>query len=260
MNVAQTSMDSDLPPNARVPLRLPTGEVHIWRARLDLDPFELARISRSLSADEHARASRFHFDRDRNHFVAARAILRDILSRYLGCDPLEIKLTSGSHDKPELAGPARRRPRFNLSHSAGVAIYAVALDREVGIDIERVRVDVDYFDLAEKFFAAGEIRRLHHLAPDQRVSGFFNCWTRKEAYIKARGLGLSIALDSFEVSLAPAEPAAVLFETRDILTGAIGGTLPRLSLIDLGDGLGFAAALAVEGDVPVLRALNWENP
>ncbi len=259
MTATDLSTHRDSRPNRAPSLTVLAGEVDIWHATLDRSPIELDRMIRSLSANERERAARFHFDRDRNHFVAGRSILRDILSRYLACGPGEVRLMAGAHGKPELAAPAGRLLRFNLSHATGIALYAIAHGREVGIDLECIRADLQYDDIAEKFFAPGEIRRLRELPPDQRIRGFFNCWTRKEAYVKARGQGLSTPLDGFEVSLAPGEPAALLSEdaSAPFLPGAEPSDLPQWSLADLHADPGFVAALAVEGTPPILETQEW---
>ena len=167
-------------------------------------------------ADERARADRFYFARDREHFIVARGVLREILGCYLKRVPKSLCFCYGSHGKPALAGEFDGEAiRFNVSHSHGVALYAISRGRAVGIDLERIRFDLPVAEIAERFFSKREDAMLRSLPTDVQHQAFFRCWTRKEAYIKARGEGLSLPLDQFDVSLAPGEPAAVLGTQRD---------------------------------------------
>ena len=179
--------------------------------RLDVAP-EAVRASAALLSDaERQRAGRFVFDRDRRRFTVARAQLRRMLSARLGLRPESVELVYGAHGKPALA-QACGAPnlRFNVSHSEDVAVYAFSLGREIGIDIEYVRVIRDIDDIAARFFSRRETETYLALDSGDRPLGFFNCWTRKEAFIKALGDGLCHPLDRFDVSLAPSEPAKIL--------------------------------------------------
>lgn len=230
-------------------LGLPPDEVHVWRAALDLpDPLAEA-LGRLLSADERERAERFHFARDRRRFSAGRGLLRDILSRYLNAAPQELRFHYNAHGKPSLYGSDLR---FNLSHSGGLALFAVTVGGEVGVDVERIRPEVMQEGLARRYFSPREVTALEALPPEQQPPGFFNCWTRKEAYIKARGEGLSLPLDSFDVSLEPGKPARLLY-VKDA-----PGEAERWSLWDLEVGAGFAAALALNSTGKTLR--RWQYP
>lgn len=225
-------------------------EVHVWRASCRLTATEILTLRRLLSDDELERAKRFHFARDRDHYTAARAALRVILGRYLNLPPAGLRFKYNSFGKPTLDGGAGGL-RFNLSHSGGLALYAVALGREVGVDVEHLKDEMDG-GVAERFFSPSEVAALRSLAPEAQKRAFFDCWTRKEAYIKARGEGLSLPLDSFDVSVAPDEPAALL-RTRDD-----AGEASRWTLHELSPGPGYAAALAVEGGDWRLRCWRWE--
>lgn len=212
-----------------------SSEVHLWHARLDGGEAALACDLPLLSPDERARADRFLFPQDRAAFAAARAWLRRILAGYLGRDPAGLRFGYGPDGKPHLAGSPSLR--FNLSHSGGRAALAVASGREVGIDIEAIRPVEPH--IAGRVFAAGEIRTWSALPPADRLAAFFRCWTRKEAYLKALGTGLGTTrLDSFEVSLAPGDPPAVLAVDGDPRAAAEW----RVADIDLGPG--FVGALA----------------
>lgn len=171
---------------------------------------------RVLSADERERAARFHFLKDREHFIAARGLLRLLLSRYLDLPPQQLSFSYSPYGKPALAGERDCTSlRFNVSHSHGVALYAFTLEREVGVDVEYIRQDVVGESIAEHFFSAQEVTSLRALPAGVQPQAFFNCWTRKEAFIKARGEGLSFPLDQFDVSLVPGEATALISTRND---------------------------------------------
>jgi 4'-phosphopantetheinyl transferase len=203
-----------------------------------------------LSPDERARAERFHFARDRDHFIAGRGLLRVILARYLETEPGTLRFEYGRHGKPRLASTAGDGIRFNVAHSRGLALYAVAVGRELGVDIERIEPRLEQ-GIAERFFSPGEIATLRSLPPPVQREAFFACWTRKEAYVKARGEGLTLGLDQFEVSMCPGEPAALLHTASD------PDEARRWSLQELAPGPGYAAALAVEGGDWMLQ--RWDE-
>ena len=178
---------------------------HVWRAQLDPAPGEVHRLMGMLSKDEHARAERFRFDQDRRRFVVARGVLRSLLALYLGLPPQKVQLTYGASGKPCLP---RGVLRFNLD-AGELGLYAFTSSREVGIDVEHVRQLDDMDQIARRFFSVNEVASLEALPESARPStAFFNCWTRKEAYVKARGEGLALPLDGFDVSLAPVNRAA----------------------------------------------------
>jgi len=213
--------------------------LHIWAFGLDLGPGRLEALRSWLSSDERRRAARFRFSRDRDRFVAARGQLREILARYLGTAPDAVTFAYGPQGKPRLA--AHEALGFNLSHSEGQALLAVTRDREVGIDLERIRPDVDCERIAVDFFSTAEAAALMAMPVAARPGAFFACWTRKEAFIKAMGGGLAVPLADFDVSLEPAGPARLLrtaWDPRDI---------ERWSLQAVDVPTGFAAAIAVQG-------------
>ena len=229
-------------------VRLAPGRVDLWWISLSELQGAMARWWATLSADERGRAARYRFERDRARFVAARGALRALLAGYIGEPAGRIALVSDAYGKPR--APAWPELRFNLSHAGERALYAVALGREVGVDIEEIRPELAGRDLAAQFFSAYELGELSRLPAAAWAEGFFNCWTRKEAYVKARGLGLFLDLAQFDVSLAPGE-AATLLATRD--NPAEAG---RWSLHALDAGPGYSAALAVEGGISELRCLR----
>jgi 4'-phosphopantetheinyl transferase len=229
--------------------------VHIWRARLDQSEACVQRLRQTLSADELARARRFRFQRDRKHFIAGRGLLRLILARYLDLEPSQLRFRYGPHGKPSLVTMSPlETPNFNASDSGGLALYAVTRGRKVGIDLEQIRTDCPCEQIAEQFFSSREKAMLQDLQTEQaKRKAFFGCWTRKEAYIKARGEGLSLPLDQFDVSLAPGEPAKLLEMRGDPLEAS------RWSLHELYPGPGYAAALAVEGHGVRLACWEWRE-
>src|SRR6185369_554217 len=158
---------------------LATGEVHVWRLELDQPESVMTEFRRTLEADEVERAGRFHFEKHRRHFVVGRGGLRYVLSRYLEEKPAELRFTYGLFGKPALVGD---RLRFNMSHSHGVALFAVAADRELGVDVEHIRVDFATEDIARRFFSRPEVAAFNSLQKEEQAAGFFRCWTRKEAY------------------------------------------------------------------------------
>jgi len=215
--------------------------IQVWRAYLDQTRSQVDSLHRLLSPDEKIRASRFCFRRDRDRYVAARGTLRRILGRYLDIEPGCLEFRYGSYGKPALVLESGGDIlHFNLSHSDGVAIFALSGQAELGIDLELIRADFATLEIAERFFSLGEVAALRGLPTELRVKAFFNCWTRKEAYLKARGEGLSFPLDRFQVSLLPGEPA-LLLQTEDDPREAQRWVLHDLNL----DG-GFVGALAVE--------------
>jgi 4'-phosphopantetheinyl transferase len=239
----------------RAGLTLSSAEVHVWRASLDLDSSCVEHLQHALSADELQRAARFHFPRDRRRFTVARGVLRDILGRYLGVPPSEPGFRYSAYGKPALgAGFDAVGVRFNISHSHEMALFAVTCGREIGVDIEYLSREIRGEEIAQHFFSAHECASLRALPAAAKHEAFFNCWTRKEAYIKAHGEGLSLPLDQFDVSLAPGEPAALLATRND------PREVQRWSLQALTPGPGYVAALAVEGQGWQLACWHWSTP
>src|SRR6266852_636069 len=187
------------------------GAIDVVVTRLDLRPAAVRALAVRLSDAERQRASRFAFDRDRRRFVVTRARLRQLLGLRLDVRPESVELVYGERGKPALArGHAGSDLRFNVSHSDDVAVYAFSPGREIGIDVEAVRVILDADDIAARFFSRCENEAYLTLDPRDKPLGFFNCWTRKEAFIKALGDGLHHPLDRFDVSLAPGDPPRIL--------------------------------------------------
>ncbi len=191
-----------LPPTR---LNLNSDVIHVWRVSLSQPEEIVNALEAILSEDERRRAGRFLKAQDQRRFTVARAALRAILGDYLALPPPEIRFRYTDHGKPELALLSGAEAiRFNVSHSRELALYAVTLNREVGIDVEYVRAGFPVDEIAPQFFSQAENAALAPLAPDERARAFYACWTRKEAYVKADGKGLSMALDKFDVSVDPA--------------------------------------------------------
>jgi 4'-phosphopantetheinyl transferase len=185
---------------------LPADEIHIWRASLDQPAEVVARLDTLLNGPEHERAARMRIERIRSRFVVGRGLLRTLLGRYIGAPAAALEFGYGEYGKPYLVDGG---PRFNLSHSDGVALFAFSSSTELGVDVELADRRVDPLRIAGRFFSPSEVETLRSLAEPLQPRAFLSCWTRKEAFIKARGDGLSLALDSFDVTLAPSDPAAL---------------------------------------------------
>ena len=188
-------------------------EVHVRSRPLRLSPEALARSWATLSGDERQRADRHHFQRDRMDFVSARAWLRAVLSTYLDRPPGSVAFRYGPFEKPYLSGEMASDLQFSMAHSHGQALLAICRAFEIGADLELVRPIRD--DVAGQFFSASEVAALRTLPEPERLDGFYRCWTRKEAYVKALGSGLNVPLSGFEMSLRPGEPARLLSVAAD---------------------------------------------
>jgi 4'-phosphopantetheinyl transferase len=232
---------------------LASGEIHIWRASLATDQAILRNLESKLTEDEKARAARFVFARDRKRFIAARGILRDLLGRYLQCAPQTIEFVYGPRGKPAVVSRGSQPAiGFNLSHSHALAVIAFGRGREIGIDIELIRPEFAGEEIAKRYFSAKEIDELGRLPAELRTEGFFTCWTRKEAYIKARGDGLHIALDSFDVLLSPGSRATL--SSADESRWSIESFVPSLSSEPT-----YAGAVVAEGRDWTARYFEWKH-
>lgn len=226
------------------------GEIHVWRIDLnELQP-RLTDLSGFLDLSERRRAARFHFQHDQEHFIVGRGMLRLILSFYLPLAPREFEFEYNQYGKPALNPQIQSRVQFNVSHSHGLALIAVSAQDELGIDVEWIRPELADLKIAKRFFAPTEVEMLLQLPEARQKEGFFNCWTRKEAFIKAQGKGLSIPLNQFVVTLQPDQPAA-------LITGWDAAETARWSLYALPIDAGFRAALAAENREHALLLWNF---
>jgi 4'-phosphopantetheinyl transferase len=223
--------------------------VHIYRLPLDLPGENLAPLAEILSTDERERAARYRRPLDGQRFSAAHGQMRQILAGYLGTEPGALQFTQNEYGKPGLNGGSN--VVFNLSHSQGLALLAVSSCGQVGIDIEAIHTDIDRANISRRFFSPREASALAALPAHVQARAFFACWTRKEAYIKGRGLGLSIPLDTFEVSISPDE------QPRLITPGPGQPPDETWSLYDIDPGPGYNAALAVAGRIEGIRCWDW---
>jgi 4'-phosphopantetheinyl transferase len=235
-------------------LRLAENEVHVWRAQLELPLSRVQELKDILTDDELDRANRFSFEIDRQRFIAARGTLRSILSRYITICPGHLRFYYNQYGKPFLAPEfSSYLLSFNLSHSGSIALYAITRNREIGVDVERVHSDFEYEEIAKRFFSVNEVAILRMIPTEKKLEAFYNCWTRKEAYIKAHGEGLSLPLDSFDVSFAPWESSLLLISKDDPQESS------HWTLLDLKAGLSYAAALAVKGKGCRFRYWEWNQ-
>jgi len=230
-------------------LELPDNEVHLWR--LDLNALAVVedRWKEVLSVEEQMRAARFLAPLARRHFVLTRALLRMLVGGYLNEQPTAVKLRFSAREKPGLDQPqAESKLEFNISHSGGVSLLAFTRAREIGVDVELVRKDRDVDGIARRFFSLAEQKQLETIPAEEKYEAFFRCWTRKEAYIKACGEGLSLPLSQFDVSLAAGAQDALLATRPDNRETA------RWSLREVPAGAGHVGALCVAGHDWRLRA------
>jgi 4'-phosphopantetheinyl transferase len=233
-------------------LTLGRDEVHVWRASMKCTAAQVEILKHTLMAEELRRAERYHFKKDREHFIVVRGLLRTILGRYLNTEPGQLRFCYGPHGKPALEmEPGEDTLSFNLSHSHELCLFAVSRGRELGVDVEYIQAHLAGDQIAERFFSAREVELLRGLPNDLQREAFFIFWTRKEAFIKATGKGLSLPLNQFEVSLVPGKPIVPLSANGDHQETF------RWSLQPLVAGSGYAAALCVEGHDWRLKGWQW---
>lgn len=233
-------------------LHVANTKVHIWHASLQQPVEVVQKLEAVLSEEERQRADRFRFAEHRQSFVVGRGILRFLLSRYTGIRPEQIPFKYTLTGKPFLAnGDSSPEVCFNLSHSGQVALYAFSWGQQVGIDVESIRPIEEMDQVAKTNFSPGEYQKFQRVSKQHRVEAFYKCWTRKEAFIKAAGDGLTFPLQDFEVSLEPGVPAQLL---------AVRGSSEeanRWTMHDLKTWDGYAAALVVEGKDHSISNKQW---
>lgn len=249
--------------------RVSNADVHVWQAGLDLDERGIRNLEATLSADERERANRFAVEAARRRFIVARGVLRDILSRYLAVPAAALRFAYGRHGKPRVLDcggacctddstgkpgeEAAAMLRFNVSHRDDLALYAVTCAREVGVDVESLERDVRSPEIAGRYFTAAEAGELADLTGEAGRRAFFGCWTRKEALLKAKGVGLSLPLNSFTVSVDPDRPARLLSTSWDPDETACW------SLVDVIPDGRHVGAVAVAGSPACLRLWRWTD-
>ena len=207
-----------------------------------------------LSDEEIRRAEQFLFASGRQHYIRGRRILRILLGIYLNTPPQEVSFRYGRNLKPELAPRwSREKLNFNLSHSHGQLLVAIAKDLAVGVDIELVRSNIEIESIAKRFFSSDEINQLTMLEGSDKRQGFFDAWTRKEAYLKAKSEGIGYGLDQFTVSLNPNQPARLLSDRRD------PHALCRWDIRALAAAPGYVAALSFEASGSSAKQFSWNS-
>ena len=233
-------------------LRIDIDEIHIWNATLIRDESVIENVSKTISKKEQNKAARFHFGEDQERFILSHGFLRIIISSYLNQEPDNFQFSFSKYGKPSLKNnQGDEILSFNISHSADKAIFAITRNRMIGIDIERIVEGFPCEEIAERFFSPKENEELLKIEPGNlRELAFFTTWTRKEAYIKALGDGLSMPLDQFDVSVSPHEPAKLIANRRD------PKEVSRWTLMDLKTSPGFVSTLAAQGSD--LRISYWE--
>jgi len=233
-------------------LNLPDDTIHIWRMNLDVSCSHRQAYYELLNSAERKRAARYRFAEPRNRFIVARAELRQLIGRYINRAPDTITFDKNAWGKPALAECVDAHLEFNIAHSGDLALYAFSRNRIVGVDVEFIHPIEDVDHLVTNFFSVYEQQTFGQIPKEMQLQAFFNGWTRKEAYIKGQGKGLSIPLDSFDVTLLPGEPAALLADRTDETA------VQRWKLMDIKAGNGYTAALAVETGGVALRVLCYD--
>jgi 4'-phosphopantetheinyl transferase len=235
-------------------LELAAGEIHVWSVRLDPPAAEVERLGRSLAEDEWARANRFRFDKHRRQYVVGRGALRTLLAAYLGTRPEAVRFRYGPRGKPflESAPESAGGLQFNLSNSEEMALVGFVRGPEIGMDIEFLRSMPDCEQISERFFSESERQVLRGIPGRAKEEAFFNCWTRKEAYLKAVGEGLAAPLDSFDVTLAPGDPPRMLTLEGDPERAA------RWFFHHLVPAENYVGALAIEGGTWQVKGWSFD--
>lgn len=230
--------------------QLTQGEVHIWDATLEQSAEQVDALRNLLSEDERSRANAYHFARDRRRFIVARSVLRSLLGHYLNMNPHDVQFIYSEKGKPSIVGTSAIQ--FNVSHSYERAVYAFGNEHPLGIDLEYIREVMDMQGVAQSNFSAREKAVFNALPKFVQQQAFFNCWTRKEAFIKALGEGLSHPLDSFAVTLAPGEPACLVDVSGD------PSEARQWTLREFCPQAGYVGALATRQTVEQVTFHHWD--
>jgi 4'-phosphopantetheinyl transferase len=232
-------------------VRLRRDALHIWRVSLRLPDALIGRCEEMLSPEERERARRFVDRHNRHRYIVSRAALRLLLARYCGGAPEGVRFALGPHDKPRLVEAGEGDIRFNLSHAGELALIGIAAGRELGVDLEPIRIIADFALMARRFFSEPEAAALAAAPEPEAAAAFLRCWTRKEAFVKALGAGLTLDLKSFYADMSGAAPAIRWIE------GAKGTDRPW-SIADLEPAPGYVGAVAIDGAMPTVERLALE--
>ncbi len=225
-------------------------ELHIWQISLIQSRDTIETLANHLDENERAKAEKFRFETDRLNYVISHGARREILAKYLKCVPNAIKFKKNYYGKPFLR-ENKKKIYFNLSHSHEIALLAVAKKRRIGVDIEAIRTNFDVINIAEQFFSTPEIEILQSIPGNLRTKAFFDCWTRKEAFIKAVGRGLSYPLKEFSVAFSPFERAQ-LISLENIYIKPENWRIIELNIAD-----NYAAAAAMESKKTKTKLFVW---
>ena len=246
---ALSDIHIDYAENRKLISKLSANAVHIWSASTDIDEKQLHYLQSIISEDEQKRAAKFYFEKDRVRFIVARGFLRMILACYIKKTPEEFRFRYNKFGKPSLENINNNNVQFNLSHSDKMIVYGFTSCRDIGIDIERIRTSEDTVQILDHFFSELEKEEFKMIPEEKKKETFYQCWTRKEAYIKARGEGLSIPLDDFSVTLIPGSPAKLIKADKD-------SAVTQWHMKDISVASGFAAAAVVSGSEPSFHYLD----
>lgn len=229
--------------------QISSNEVMVFQQSLRVSAQELQEYRQLLSADEKDRANRFVQEKDQRKFIVARGRLRQLIGEYMGISPKQLMFTYNSYGKPEIKSKSSIL-HFNLSHSNEMAVYVLSASFEVGIDIEYLKPHIEIEEIAKRFFSVNESTALIALPAEQKLLAFYQCWTRKEALLKALGEGLSFPLDKCEVSLAPGKPARIIsIQDSEILAA-------EWYMQSFGISNEYVGAVVVHGHVDMVRFME----
>jgi len=239
MNTEKTEWANTVPDGMISP-----NEVHVWHFCQEETNSQIETLKDILSPDELGRSQKFHFEKDRKRFILFRAMLRRILSSYLGKNPQQVQFNYTSFGKPFLAIDSENdNISFNLSHSGEIALYAITRNQKIGIDVEQVRDHTDVMAIAKRFFSPGEIGQMEKANEKNRTQLFFRYWVRKEAFVKALGKGVSFPMERLDVSLLNKFSPIIQLMAENNETACI-------NVQDLFPGDGYVAAIATEANDP----------
>lgn len=230
--------------------QLRTKTVHVWTVSLDVSESCVLSMRQLLSADEVVKSDRFYFERDRTHYIVCRGVLRELLSHYLNIPACELVFRYGTHGKPVIQ-MGQNQVHFNVSHSAGLAIIGVTKGQHIGVDVEHIRPGLDTMSIAQRFFSTSEFTQLKMLPEELQQEAFFACWTRKEAFIKARGDGLSLPLENFDVSVDPREQPQLL------AVRSLAEEVSEWCMYQMQPQPNYVGAVAVKGLVSEVSVYSW---
>lgn len=233
-------------------LRLGQGEVHVWRGIVDIPSSRLQVYWKTLSQEEQQRAHRLRFPLHRRRWVAARGMLRLLLGRYLDLSSQELEFGTGPHGKPFVQHPTTPTLFFNISHSQKIALFAFSQESEVGIDVEGSRPHLNHEDIAKRILNAQEQEWLQSLPASKKKSAFLTCWTRKEAFTKAHGIGLTFPLQDITVTFLPHQPPGVVKVADSSLNHH------QWTMYDITPRLRYAGALVVAGHPRSIHYWNYQ--